>query len=201
MTAMSLSACPKLRPFAPDLLRYWLQLPEEHCGLPDELSDPQALLARLRSLELLTEAARLLAYALPEREAIWWSCMCVRHTMPSPAGAEGAAVEAAEAWVRQPGATARHEAGLAATGPGYAAPGAWSALGASWSQQKKLLRDLCPGRGAAMAVTRSAIRHDPTRKPQRLRRFIESGIDVGRGGAGRLPEETATSEVNPCHSS
>lgn len=199
MTAMTLSACPKLRPFAPDLLRHWLQLSEEHGGLPDESPDPQALLARLLELDLLTEATRLLAYALPEREAIWWSCMCVRHAMPSPAGAEGAAVEAAEAWVRHPAAAARHEAGLAATGPGYAAPGAWSALGASWSQRTRLLRDLCPGRGAATAVTRSATRHDPARKPQRLRRFIESGIDIGRGGAGRLPQEAATSEANPCH--
>ncbi len=183
------ATCRKLQPFAPDLLRYWLQLPDAHRRLPDECSDPQALLARLCGLDLLIEATRLLAYALPEREAVWWSCMCVRHTMPSPAGAEGAAVEAAEAWVRQPGKAARHEAGLASSGPGYAAPGAWSALGVAWSGRERLLRDLCPGRGAAMAVARAAARGAPERAPERLRRFIESGVDIGRGGAGRIPDE------------
>lgn len=189
------ATCRKLQPFAPDLLRYWLQLPDAYRGLPDEWSDPQALLARLRELDLLTEATRLLAYALPEREAVWWSCMCVRHTMPSPAGADGAAVEAAEAWVRQPDKTARHEAGLASSGPGYAAPGAWSALGAAWSGRERLLRDLCPGRGAAMAVARAAARGGPERAPERLRRFIESGVDIGNGGAGRIPDEGAPKAV------
>ena len=196
MSQTTILPCRKLRPFPAELLRYWLQLPQRHQELPDEFDDPQALLARLCQLDLLTEASRLLAYALPEREAIWWSCMCVRHTMPRSAEAESAAVEAAEAWVRQPDKLTRHEAGLAATAPGYAAPGAWSALGASWGQREKLLRDLCAGRGAAMAVYRSAIRRDPDRRVERLRRFISSGIDIGNGGAGRLPEEAAAREAN-----
>ncbi|HYZ63460.1 MAG TPA: hypothetical protein VE650_13500, partial [Acetobacteraceae bacterium] len=96
-------ACQKLRSFEPDLWRRWLQLPPPHASLPDEFPEPDALLSHLVELGLLLEATRVLAYGLPEREAVWWSCMCVRHTLPrDPADAEVAAVTAAEAWVRRP---------------------------------------------------------------------------------------------------
>lgn len=184
-------ACRKLRRFEPALLHRWLRLPPEHQALVEEIGDPERLLWRLRQLGLLSEAVRMLAYALPEREAVWWSCMCVRHTAPSLPETERIAVEAAEVWVRRPEQAARHEAALAASASGYAAPGAWSALGAAWSQRERLLADLCGGRGAATAVARSVVRHGPGREQERLRRFIRSGVDIGNGGAGRIPDEAA----------
>ncbi len=186
------TACRKLRRFEPALLHRWLQLPPERQGLVEECGgEPERLLWRLRQSELLPEAVRMLAYALPEREAVWWSCMCVRHAAPSLPDAERCAVEAAEAWVRRPEPAMRHEAALAASAPGYAAPGAWSALGAAWSQRERLLPDLCGGRGAATAVARAAAHGGPERATERLRRFIESGVDIGNGGAGRIPDEVA----------
>ena len=182
--------CRKLRRFEPALLHRWLQLPPEHQKLVSEFGEPEHLLWHLRRLELLAEAVRLLAYALPEREAVWWSCMCVRRTAASLPDAERGAVEAAEAWVRCPEPAARHEAALAASASGYAAPGAWSALGAAWSQRERLLPDLCGGRGAATAVARAAARDGPERVQERLRRFIQSGVDIGNGGAGRIPDES-----------
>ena len=183
--------CRKLRRFDPALLQRWLQLPPDHRDLVNVIDDPAALLWRLGQLSLWTQSIRLLAYALPEREAVWWSCMCVRHTAPILPEPEQLAVAAAEAWVRRPEKATRHEAALAASAPGYAAPGAWSALGAVWSQRERLLPDLCGGRGAATAVTRSAARGGPKRVQERLRRFVISGVDVGNGGAGRLPPDEA----------
>ena len=184
-------ACRKLRRFEPALLHRWLQLPPERQEIVEAFDKPELLLWQLRRSGLLPEAIRMLAYALPEREAIWWSCMCVRHTAPSLPDAERWAVDAAEAWVRRPEPATRHEAALAASAPGYAAPGAWSALGAAWSQRERLLPDLCGGRGAVTAVTRAATRGGPERAPERLRRFIESGVDIGNGGAGRIPDQPA----------
>ena len=38
-------------------------------------------LTRLEQAGLLIEATRLIAHALPAREAVWW-CACSRHTAP-----------------------------------------------------------------------------------------------------------------------
>jgi hypothetical protein len=185
--------CHKQRTFEPGLWRRWLQLPPPQASLPDEFPETEVLLSRLVELGLLLEAARVLAYGLPEREAVWWSCMCVRHTLPrDPADAEAAAVAAAEAWVRRPDNPSRHEAARAATAAGTDAPGAWCALAAAWSHRIKQRPDLCGGRGAAAAVEKSSLRLHPDRADARLRRFVHGGIDVSNGGAGRLPAEKAS---------
>ena len=186
-------ACPKLRVMDAALLHRWLKLPPEHAGVIDEFGgEPPALLARLRTLGLWDEALRHLAYALPEREAVWWSCMCVRHTGGTLPDLEARAVMASETWVRDPGPVTRQEAAMAASAVGYAAPGSWSALGATWSHRKRFLPDLCGGRGVATAVSRAAGRDaaEPDRLAERRRAFFDAGVDVGQGGAGRLPVET-----------
>ena len=59
-------------------------------------------LERLEQAGFLTEATRLVAHALPKREAVWWACMCVSHTAPPDLPSiDRAAREAAEEWVRQ----------------------------------------------------------------------------------------------------
>lgn len=85
-----------------------------------ELVPELALLSPLERLALIERcrpadiALGYLAYALPEREAVWWACQCVLH-MASPArsdaqawsDAEHRAVAAAQAWVRRPDEAAR----------------------------------------------------------------------------------------------
>ena len=183
--------CRKLRGFEPEQWQRWLQLPTAWSGLPAEATGTEALLARLLEQDLLAEAVRLLAYGLPEREAVWWSCMCVRHTFPTEptdaaVGLELAALEAAEAWVRQPDNQRRTEAARHAGASGRERPGTWSALGAAWSHRVHELADLCGGRGAEAAASRAALRSGADLERKRLRRFIAAGIDVGNGGAGRL---------------
>jgi hypothetical protein len=82
---------------------------------------------------------------------------------------------------------------MAASAVGYAAAGAWSALGATWSCRGSFLVDLCGGRGVAMATERAWMRgtDDPAQLERRYRAFLSSGLDVGNGGAGRLPAEDA----------
>src|SRR3954451_15728477 len=62
---------------------------------------PDAL-ALLEAGGFLLPAARVIAFALPRREAVWWACMCALHTappdLPQP---DRLAREAAESWVRQ----------------------------------------------------------------------------------------------------
>jgi hypothetical protein len=57
---------------------------------------------RLAAAGFLLEAAKLTAHALPKREAVWWACMCARHTVQADASPvlEQLCV-AAETWVRK----------------------------------------------------------------------------------------------------
>ena len=176
----------KLRVLDPGQLRPRLKLPAALASLPDEIETPNALLDRLVERGMQTEAARLLAYALPPREAVWWACRCVEHAAPAGmAAVERAAIEAAEAWVRAPDEATRQRAAWAAAGAGYGAPGAWAALGAYWCSAN-LQADLRAGRGAETAIGRALERAGGATREQHLATFIASGRHIARGGAGRV---------------
>ncbi len=95
---------------------------------------PKAYLGRLRERELFTDAIRFLAYGLPKREAVWWSCVSLRHLaggeLPAP---DEAAVAAAEAWVFKPEQKACEAAGTLAEEAAYATPAALAAASAYWA--------------------------------------------------------------------
>lgn len=159
---------------------------------------PEAMRA-LESGGFLIEATRLLAHALPRREAVWWACMCAHHTAPPDLGqADRDAREAAETWVRQPGEPSRRAAMARAQEAGFGTPEAWAAVGAFWStgsmapvgQPDVPAPVHLAGTAVAGAVALAGVRGDPGRREARLRRFLESGRDIAGGGAGRLvPEE------------
>jgi hypothetical protein len=73
------------------------------------------------------------AYLLPRREAVWWACQCVRALMPALTREEAAAIEAAEAWVREPEHDRRRAALAIGTSGQQALPATWVALAAAWS--------------------------------------------------------------------
>lgn len=58
------------------------------------------LIKELVAQNLLVDALKTLALALPGREAVWWGCLAVRDLMPE--GKKTPHLEAAEAWVFKP---------------------------------------------------------------------------------------------------
>ncbi len=90
--------------------------------LRDEMK-PQAFLDVLVEKQHFADATRLLAHSMPTREAIWWSCLCVR---PEPGGAAAppvaAAQLAAEAWVAAPTDAKRRAAHVAGEVAGVPPP-------------------------------------------------------------------------------
>jgi hypothetical protein len=191
-----ISADGKLRRLDPEILRGRVRLPPEHEPVPQDDGGTHALLDRLIRSGLLAEAARLLAYSLPAREAVWWACMCVAHTAPELPTAERKALDAAEAWVRRPDETTRRQAAWAAAAAGYAAPGAWAALGAYWTRGS-VSGDARSGRGVETAVVRAAQRDDAGRAADRLHRFFVSAHDIAHGGMGKLPPENPRNQEAP----
>lgn len=148
---------------------------------------PTLLLDRLCGLNLLWAAVRLLSYALPEREAVWWACSCVAQTAPAVmAILERKALAAAEAWVRSPGSDTRRNAARAAAAAGYDSAAAWAARGA-YASRPALPLHTRGGKRVEMAILRAAEQDNTIPEATRLLGFIESGRDIAGGGGGRPP--------------
>jgi hypothetical protein len=107
---------------------------EEARALLQEELTLQAFLDLLMAHELFPDAARLLAYALPKRDAVWWACLCVRHVAAADTPpADLAALEAAERWVIEPHEANRRTAMQAAEGLAFQTAASWAAVAAFWS--------------------------------------------------------------------
>jgi hypothetical protein len=154
----------------------------------------------LEGAGFLLEATRLLAYALPKREAVWWACMCAAHTAPPDLPeADRLAREAAELWVRQPGEKNRRAAALLAEATTMDHPEPWTTVAVFWSGETIGPEDLpavpppphMTGKAVAGTIYIAAVRGDPMRESARLKRFLESGRNIAAGGPGRLPPEEA----------
>jgi hypothetical protein len=180
----------KLRDLPVQTLRHHLQLPLAHEGLILDRPPSAILLNLLTDRELFSEATRLLSYALPEREAVWWACMCVRHALPVavlPVQQE-AAIASAEAWVRKPNYEMRIEAHMAGARAGYTTPAAWTAQ-AAFASRMPISAPTRTGKKVERAVARAAAFGGAERQTERLRQFIVSGCQIAAGATGRLPPE------------
>lgn len=181
-----------------DDVRGRLELPDEAAELVGGCKATADALAQLESHGFLIEAVRLLAHALPKREATWWACMCAHHTapidLPEP---DRTAVTAAEQWVRRQADEPRRAAFAAAQQAGFGSPEAWAAVAAFWSgnsmsplgQPEVPPADHLTGTAVIGAVALAAVRIRPERQKQRLARFLESAHNIAAGGSGRLPPE------------
>jgi hypothetical protein len=153
-------------------------------------------LEKLVAAGFVLEAAKLTAHALPKREAVWWACMCARHTAPAEADERLAALcAAAETWVRKQSDEARRAAFDLAQAQGFDTPEAWAAVGAFWAGDSMAPPDVpkippaphLTGTAVAGSVNLAAVRGDPLKRDARLARFLDSARDIAKGGAGRLP--------------
>ena len=180
-------------------LRPHLDAPPAASALLDGCTTAPEALEALAAGGFLLAAARLLAHALPRREAVWWGCMCARYTTPADlAPADLAALEAAELWVRRPTDEQRRAAFARAEAAGFGTPEAWSCVAAFWSGESMSPagQPVVPpaphlaGLAVAGAVSLASVRVHPARQPQRLASFIASAREIAAGGTGRLtPEE------------
>ena len=153
---------------------------------------------RLVAADRRQDAVKLLAHALPKREAVWWACMCAR-SIPDAAlpPEDAAAIEAAEVWVRRPDESSRRAAAAKADRTKFATPESWAAMGAFWSggsmapdgQVVVPPPDHLTATAVTGAVMLAAVRHTPEKQQDRLERFIVSARDIAGGGAGRLQPE------------
>ena len=154
---------------------------------------PHEFIDRLVRTRLYADATRFLAYGLPKRHAVWWACLCVRSVLACCDDEISAgAMQATEAWVKDPTETNR-EAALAAGSkhkfemPG--APAAWTAMAAGWSAGATATDDenvpAPPEHLTAHAASGAIILAasvDPDRAGEVSRKFLETGVQIAQGG-------------------
>ncbi len=161
-------------------------------------ADVGEAIVRLESAGFAAEAVRVVAHALPRREAVWWACMCAVNTAPADLGdADRLARETAELWVRQQKDEQRRAAMAHAEASGFQSPEAWCGVAAFWSGDSMSPVGMpavppppqAAGGAVTGAVALAAVRGDVKRQPARLKRFLESGRNIAAGGPGRMPPE------------
>lgn len=176
-----------------------LDLSPEASAVTTGANRVEEALSKLEAAGFLIEATRLMAHALPKREAVWWSCMCAAHTAPSDLPEQDQQCRgAAEDWVRQQNERARYIAWDMAQASDFGTPEAWTAVAAFWSggsmapegQPAVPPQPHFTGLAVAGVIGLAAVRRDVTRRDARLHRFLESGRNIAVGGPGRLPPET-----------
>ena len=159
--------------------------------------DPQAsvpaALAALERQKAAIDALKLIAHALPPREATWWACLAARDLMAPDAGEPPASLAAAEAWVFRPGDETRanaREAMEKAPPEDDTTLCAMAAVFSDGTLGPGQLSDYAAPPGAVGAAVHGMVLlsygADPERMEERFSLLIERGLDIARGGNGRV---------------
>jgi hypothetical protein len=176
----------------------YCKMPPEAKALIEAAPDAQGVINVLAKNGYLLEATRVYAQALPNRESVWWACMCAYHTAPDDMDPnERKPRDLAETWVRSQKDEDRRAAMEAAKARDMKGPEAWCASAAFYSGDSIAPIKYPPNKPAphlsgmvvAAAVLLASLRGDASRQPDRLARFLESAQDISGGGSGRLPVE------------
>lgn len=166
------------------------ELDEPAKPLLDEKQSTRQFFTLLLKQQMWLDAVRLLAHALPKREAVWWSALCVRAALgeSEPTRKDRAALEAAERWVAEPDEKNRRAAQTAADATGYETAAGWTAAGAFWSggsMAPEGMPDVPPKetltpQAAVVAINLTATL-DPDRTDELYAQFLSLGVAVADG--------------------
>lgn len=151
------------------------------------------VLTELESKAAKIDILRLLASALPPREATWWACLAARDIIGANPKTVPPPLLAAEAWVFKPSEENRiavHDAFETAEMEDDTSFCAMAALYADGTLGPgELNQTPAPVNGVAAAVLAMnmiALRAQPERFALNMELLIDRGLDIARGGNGRV---------------
>jgi hypothetical protein len=167
--------------------------------LRDDLA-PDQFLDLLVERRLFKDATNFLAFALPNREAVWWAILCAREVVsPAPPEPVAAALRAAEAWVQDPSEEHRRATRAAAKAAGSSSPAGQAASSAFQSGgsvgppdgPEILPRECATAHAVVFAVTFASSQDPRDQAPERFQSFLARGVEVATG-ANRWTEPVKT---------
>jgi hypothetical protein len=166
------------------------ELGEEAKKLLRDNQTPKALLDQLTEKKLFTDAARLLAYALPKQEAVWWACLCARQAHgANPPPKVAAALQAAEKWAADPSEDNRRLTLAAAQAAELGTPAGCAAVSAFWSGGSLAPpnvpvvppKEHLTAHGVVCAVMLAAVLTEPQKSEEKYKKFLALGVEVANG--------------------
>jgi hypothetical protein len=147
---------------------------------------PREFVERLLENGGYADAVRVIAYALPKRESVWWAWVCARRAAGAdPSHDVQTALALTEKWIAQPNDENRRAAMNAAQAAGFDTPAGCAGLAAFLSGSSlgpPELQPVPPGpydsaKAVAGAVTLGAVAA-PEKAADTFRLFIQQGIEV-----------------------
>lgn len=155
---------------------------------------PVAAIKKLFAGECFIDGLRLLAHALPKREAVWWACLAVRHTLENEQGEDALALAGAEAWARQPSEPNRLQCKALAEKLKFKTAAAWAAMSAVWStgsitdegQPEVAPPEKLYAHAVGGAVSLAAVAVDAGQAEDNYQRYLEQGLNLAAGGNGQV---------------
>ncbi|WP_171103371.1 MULTISPECIES: hypothetical protein [unclassified Ruegeria] len=160
------------------------------------------VLAELDKKEAFIDILRLLGVALPPRERVWWSCLAARDYVGEAPDNNTASLAAAEEWVFRPTEENREKAGetLDLAEPDDETVNC--AMGVLYSEGTLGTGDLAnipspPGAAETVAFAMNVVAMDNHEGDfdAYVQLLIDRGVDIARGGNGKLDREAATNET------
>ena len=154
---------------------------------------PQGFLSLLVEAEAIGDAVRFLAFALPVREGVWWSCTVFHSQSDTQTELEELCIRRAAQWVYDPSEKNRRACMAAAESASFDGAAAYAALAAFWSGGS-LAPEGMPDApadpslghiGVGASVLLSITAGDPLALADRFRVAIRRGTDIANGGNGR----------------
>lgn len=160
------------------------------------------VLAELDEKEAFIDMLRLLGVALPPRERVWWSCLAARDYIGEAPDNNTPALVASEEWVFRPTPENREKAGETID---LAEPDDETvncAMGVLYSEGTLGTGDLAnipspPGAAETVAFAMNVVAMDNHEGDfdAYLQLLIDRGVDIARGGNGKLDRKDAGSET------
>lgn len=176
-----------------------LDLSEEgRAQLTDDMP-PALFVERLIAGQHYVDAITFLSHALPKRQATWWACLAARRDGPISGDAR-ATLEAAEQWVMKPTDENGRKAMEAALDSGVDTPAGMAAIAAfcsGGSLTPEGFATVAPdaratGQTVFGAILNSAFSdRSPDASVRALKELLAQGLDLARGGSGKLATESA----------
>ncbi|MHB1561136.1 MAG: DUF6931 family protein [Isosphaeraceae bacterium] len=150
----------------------------------------RAYLDAMAAQGLHLDALRVLAQALPKREAVWWACLVAAEALGSePTPEAAAALEVARAWVIDPTDENRRAAFPASQKAGLGTPVGCAAAAAYFSGGSLAppeYPEVAPpaeitGKMVANAIMLAAVIREPEKADAKQAAFLCKGLEVAEG--------------------
>ena len=163
-------------------------------SLFDAQDHPITAVNKLFDGECYIDGLRIMAHALPKREAVWWACLAVRHTISEEQADDNNALVVAEAWARQPVEGNRQQCKAWAEKLQHKTAAAWAATSAAWctgSIAEEGQPEVAPpeklyAHAVSGAVSLAAVAGDISEAEAHYRRFLDQGLNLAVGGNGQI---------------